>query len=157
MVFLLDAAVFVLIGLSLRDVMDRVGAIDVVIERFALPVAAVLVGMTFARFAWIFGSDALLRLSKRAGWRFAEPLGTRAATVVSWAGMRGVVTLAVALSVPAAVPGRDLMLVTAFAVIAVTVLVQATTLGWLIRWAGLREAVRAKPPLDLFAPKSFGA
>ncbi len=154
MVFLLEAAVFILIGLSLRGVMERVGGIDVVIDRFAFPVGAVTVAMTFARFAWIFGSDAFLRLANRAGWRTAEPLGARAATVVSWAGMRGVVTLAVALSVPAAVPGRDLMLVTAFAVIAVTVLVQGTTLGWVIRWAGLREDVRVKPPLDLFAAEA---
>jgi CPA1 family monovalent cation:H+ antiporter len=47
--------------------------------------------------------------------------------------MRGVVTLAVALSLPEAMPGRDLMLVAAFAVIFSTVLVQGTSLGWLIR------------------------
>jgi CPA1 family monovalent cation:H+ antiporter len=53
--------------------------------------------------------------------------------------MRGVVTLAVALSVPESFPGRDFMLVTAFAVILVTVLVQGTTLGLIIRWARLEE------------------
>ena len=98
MVFLLEATGFILIGLSLRGVMERVGGIDVVIDRFALPAGAVIAAMPFARFAWIFGSDALLRLANRAGWRSAEPLGARAATVVSWAGMRGVVTLAAALS-----------------------------------------------------------
>lgn len=154
MVFLLEAAVFILIGLSLRGVIDRVGGFDIVLERFALPIAAVIAGMTLARFAWIFGSDALLRLASRAGWRSAEPLGARAATMMSWAGMRGVVTLAVALSVPATVPGRDLMLVTAFAVIAVTVLLQGTTLGWVIGWARLSEDVRAKPSLDLFAAEA---
>jgi len=50
--------------------------------------------------------------------------------------MRGVVTLAVALSLPASMPGRDLMLVTAFAVIFATVVVQGTSLGWLIRKVG---------------------
>jgi CPA1 family monovalent cation:H+ antiporter len=50
MVFLLEAAVFILIGLSLRGVIDRIGGIDIVLERFALPIAAVIAGMTLARF-----------------------------------------------------------------------------------------------------------
>jgi len=54
-------------------------------------------------------------------------------TVMSWAGMRGVVTLAIALSLPEAMPGRDLILAAAFAVILVTVMVQGTTIGPLIR------------------------
>jgi hypothetical protein len=51
--------------------------------------------------------------------------------------MRGVVTLAAALSLPVTLPGRDLVLVSAFAVILVTVLLQGTTLGPLIRLMGL--------------------
>ena len=68
--------------------------------------------------------------------------------------MRGVVTLAVALTLPETMPGRDLMLVTAFAVILVTVLVQGTTLGLVIRLTGLREDERSRPPLDLFAAEA---
>src|SRR3712207_954742 len=129
MIFLLEAAVFILIGWSLRGVIDRVGGIGIVLEDMAWSVAAIITAVTLARFAWIFGSDAVLGLLNQAGWRAAEPLGPRAACVMSWAGMRGVVTLAVALSLPDAMPGRDLMLVTAFAVILVTVLVQGTSLG----------------------------
>jgi CPA1 family monovalent cation:H+ antiporter len=154
MISLLEAAVFILIGLSLRGVIDRVGGIGVVLENMAWSVAAIIVAVTLARFAWIFGSDAVLGLLNRAGWRGAEPLGPRAACVMSWAGMRGVVTLAVALSLPERMPGRDLMLVTAFAVILVTVLVQGTTLGFVIRLAELREDERSKPPLDLFAAEA---
>ena len=88
------------------------------------------------------------------GVRRLRKLGAPAATVMSWAGMRGVVTLAVALSLPETMPGRDLMLVTAFAVILATVLVQGTTLGVVIRWAGLSEDEAAKPPLDLFAAEA---
>ena len=154
MIFLLEAAVFILIGLSLRGVIDRVGGMGVVLEDMAWSVAAIIAAVTLARFAWIFGSDAVLGLLNRAGWRGAEPLGPRAASVMSWAGMRGVVTLAVALSLPETMPGRDLMLVTAFAVILVTVLVQGTTLGLVIRLAGLREDERSKPPLDLFGAEA---
>jgi Na+/H+ antiporter len=154
LIFLLEAAVFILIGLSLRGVIDRVGGFGVVVDRFALTVGAVVLAMTLARFAWIFSSDGLLRVVRRVGWRGAEPLGTPAAMVMSWAGMRGVVTLAVALSVPETMPGRDLMLITAFGVILATVLIQGMTLGWVIRWAGLREDQQAKPPLDLFAAEA---
>ncbi|TPG55737.1 Na+/H+ antiporter [Roseomonas nepalensis] len=154
MIFLLEAAVFILIGLSLRGVIDRVGGIGIVAQDMAGSVAAIIAAVILARFAWIFGSDALLRLLNRAGWRAAEPLGPRAASVMSWAGMRGVVTLAVALTLPEAMPGRDLMLVTAFAVILVTVLVQGTTLGVVIRLAGLEEDERGRPPLDLSAAEA---
>ncbi|WCT74086.1 Na+/H+ antiporter [Sphingomonas naphthae] len=149
MVFLLEASVFILIGLSLRGVLERVGGLSVVIDRMALPVLAIIAAVTVARFVWLFGSDAVLAALRGLGIRTRAPLGPRAATVMSWAGMRGVVTLAVALTLPQAMPGRDLMLVTAFAVILVTVLVQGTTLGLVIRAAGLREDPASHPPLDL--------
>jgi monovalent cation/hydrogen antiporter len=76
-------------------------------------------------------------------------LGWRASTVLSWAGMRGVVTRAVALSVPADLPGRDFMLVVAFAVILATVLVQGTTLGVVIRWLRPPEAGAHVAPLTM--------
>ncbi|WP_231639004.1 Na+/H+ antiporter [Sphingomonas profundi] len=149
MVFLLEASVFILIGLSLRGVLDRVGGLGVVVDRMALPVLAIVAALTLARFAWVFGADAVLALLARLGRRSVAPLGPRAATVMGWAGMRGVVTLAVALTLPAAMPGRDLMLVTAFAAILVTVLVQGTTLGLVIRLVAPREDAAARPTLDL--------
>jgi CPA1 family monovalent cation:H+ antiporter len=89
--------------------------------------------VALARFVWVFGSDGLLGLLQGLGLKRARPLGVRQGTVLSWAGMRGVVTLAVALTLPASMPGRDLMLVVAFAVIFATVVIQGTSLGWLIR------------------------
>lgn len=64
--------------------------------------------------------------------------------MLGWAGMRGVVTLAIALSLPEQMPGRDLMLVAAFAVILVTVVVQGSSLGWLI--GRLHPEDREPPP-----------
>lgn len=154
LIFLLEATVFILIGLSLRGVIERVGGIGVVIQDMAGPVMAIIAAMTVARFAWIFGAEAIAGVLTRVGLRGFERLGAPAATVMSWAGMRGVVTLAVALSLPDAMPGRDLMLVTAFAVILATVLVQGMSLGSVIRWANLQEDERAKPPLDLFAAEA---
>ena len=52
------ALIALLIGLSLRGVVDRVGGMGVVLEGMAWSVAAIVAAVTLARFAWIFGSDA---------------------------------------------------------------------------------------------------
>jgi Na+/H+ antiporter len=139
MVFIFEAFIFILIGLSLRGVLERVGGIDMVVQQMAAPVLVIVLAMTAARFAWIFGSDVLLSMLRAFGVKRARPVGAAGATILSWAGMRGVVTLAVALTLPATLPGRDFMLVAAFAVILVTVLLQGTTLGALIRMLGIVE------------------
>ena len=133
MVFSLEALVFILIGFSLRGALERAGGFDAVVTSMALPVIGVVLAVTVARFVWVFGSDVLLSGLHAAGLKRARPLGWRQASVLGWAGMRGVVTLAVALSLPEQMPGRDFMLIAAFAVILVTVIVQGTSLGWVIR------------------------
>ena len=149
LMFLMEAFVFLLIGSSLRGVIDRVGGVGVVLEEMVLPIAAILVALTAARFVWVFGSDGVIRLLRVAGGRRYVPLGARSATVLGWAGMRGVVTLAVALSVPAGFPGRDFILVTAFAVIIGTVLIQGTTLGAIIRLVKLVEPESDRPKMTM--------
>lgn len=139
LIFLMEAFVFLLIGSSLRGVVERVGGVSVVLEQMAGPILAILAALTAARFVWVFGSDGVIQLLRAAGIKRYAPLGPRSATVLGWAGMRGVVTLAVALSVPADFPGRDFILVTAFAVIIGTVLIQGTTLGAVIRLVDLVE------------------
>ena len=148
-VFVLEALVFILIGFSLRGVLDRVGGIEAVYTRMAIPVLGVVLTVMVTRFIWIFGVDGLLAALRGMGWRRARPLGVRQATVLSWAGMRGVVTLAVALTLPDSMPGRDLMLVTAFAVIFATVVMQGTSLGWLIRRI---RPVDQDPPAKMHLP-----
>jgi CPA1 family monovalent cation:H+ antiporter len=148
-VFLMEAAVFVLIGLSLRDVVERGGGFGVVVATMGAPILVVLATLVFARFAWVFATELLMRVCKASGLTWPEPLGTGGAAVLSWAGVRGVVTLALALSVPAGFPGRDFILVTAFAVIVGTVLVQGTTLGRVIGWARLTEPEAEKPRLSM--------
>jgi len=149
LIFLFEASVFMLIGSSLRDVIHRVGGFAVVVEHMTGPILWILLGLTLARFAWIFASDGVIALCRKLGWRRYETVGWRASSVLSWAGMRGVVTLAVALSVPADMPGRDFILVAAFAVILVTVLVQGTTLGVVIRKLRPAEAGAHVAPLSM--------
>jgi len=149
LVFLLEASVFMLIGSSLRDVIQRAGGFSVIVEHMTAPIVWLLLAMTLARFAWIFACDGVLALRRKLGWRRFETMGWRASTVLSWAGMRGVVTLAVALSVPENMPGRDFILVAAFAVILVTVLLQGTTLGLAIRWLHPPETGAHAAPLTM--------
>ena len=149
-VFLLESLIFILIGLSARDVSlvgasvglgvgERFGAEGVTVWSLTIPVLVVFVAMTVARFAWIVPAAYLPRLVSVALRRpallpappFAVPV------IMSWAGMRGVVSLAVALSLPAGFPGRDVVLTITFAVVRLSILLQATTLGSLIDWLRL--------------------
>lgn len=154
MVFVLEALVFILIGFSLRGAIERVGGIEAVPTAWVHVVIAVVLTVTVARFIWIFGSEAILGLARKAGIARARPLGWRQATVLGWAGMRGVVTLAVPLTLPADMPGRDLMLIAAFAVIFVTVVAQGSSLGALIRKV---RPVDTDPPAQMALPAAEGA
>jgi CPA1 family monovalent cation:H+ antiporter len=154
LVFSLEALVFILIGFSLRGVLERAGGAEAVLNDMAPTVGGVVLAVLLARFVWVFGSDALLAGLRRARLRFARPLGWRQASVLGWTGMRGVVTLAVALTLPAEMPGRDLMLVAAFAVILVTVVIQGSSLGALIR---LVRPVDKDPPPPMVLPDAEAA
>lgn len=149
LVFLFEASVFVLIGFSLRDVLARSGGIGMIAQNMALPILAIVAALTVARIVWVVGSDTVLRLLGRLRIRCDQPLGRAAGMVLSWAGMRGVVTLAAALTLPTGFPGRDFILITAFGVILVTVLVQGSTLGTLIRFTGVRRTAEDDPPMDV--------
>jgi monovalent cation/hydrogen antiporter len=121
----------------LRGVLARVGGMQHAARTLAIPVLGVIAVVILSRFAWLFGSDILRRCARRFQYGKGPEPSFAVATVMSWAGMRGVVTLAAALSLPVSLPGRDLVLVSSFAVILVTVLIQGTTLGPLIRWLHL--------------------
>jgi NhaP-type Na+/H+ or K+/H+ antiporter len=136
-VFILESLIFILIGLSLRDVLIRLGGFGAnglgTIAALLPPVAAIVATVIVSRFAWIFPATYLPRWLVPA-LRKRDPIPPLAVPLImSWAGMRGVVSLAAALALPEAFPGRDFILATTFAVILVTVLVQGATLAPLIR------------------------
>ena len=131
--FVLESLIFVLIGLSLRSVLARADAGGVLSAQALLPVAAIVLAVIVSRFLWIFPVTYGVRLVSprlRARDPYPKPC---IPLVMSWAGMRGVVSLAAALALPSTFPGRDFVLMATFAVILVTVLVQGATLGPLIR------------------------
>ncbi|MCG5078160.1 Na+/H+ antiporter [Paraburkholderia tagetis] len=140
-VFVLDALVFILIGLALHGILARVnheGAVLMAGLRVALPATAAAIA---ARLVWVFGALWLpgRMRAKRAG---REPWSLREAMVLGWAGMRGVVSLAAALALPASFPGRDLIVFSTFLLIIATLVVQGASLAPLIRVLKLRPSLR---------------
>lgn len=135
-VFVLEALVFILIGLSLHGVLDRLGFARAVA---LLPLGLwIVVTVTLARIAWVYPATYLPRLIPRI--RRTDPFPSLAVpTIVAWCGMRGVVSLAAALALPDTFPGRDPILLATFVVIVLTVLGQGLTLGPLIRALGIAE------------------
>jgi CPA1 family monovalent cation:H+ antiporter len=133
--FVLEGAVFVLVGLQLRGALEK---LHTPVGTVALATAVVLGTVIVARFAWMYPATYMARLVPRMRERDALP-PLRVPTLVAWAGMRGVVTLATALALPptlahgAGYP-RDLFVFLAFATIVVTLLLQGTTLPMVARW-----------------------
>lgn len=137
-VFVLNVLAFILVGFQLKAILGRIDAAT--LGRYAGIAVAVCAATIAARFVWVSGSAALSRWRCRAATdgagerRDTVGLSGRAAVVVGWCGMRGIVTLAAALALPdggdgaAGFPARDLILFTAFAVVLVTLVVQGMTL-----------------------------
>lgn len=81
--------------------------------------------------------DTLRRRTADIDYDLARPLGWREGTLLVWAGMRGVVTLAAAQTLPADTPDRSFLVLVAFGVAFGTLLVQGSTLPWVTRRLGL--------------------
>jgi monovalent cation/hydrogen antiporter len=143
---LLEAVVFALIGLQLRYVVGAVEESERSDASLLAAAVAVLVTVIVVRALFVFGLEALRRAPRpgRAGWQQpARPPWTYQ-VVISWTGMRGVVTLAVAAALPTTVngepfPDREALQFLAFAVTIGTLLLQGLTLPGLIRRLGVRD------------------
>jgi NhaP-type Na+/H+ or K+/H+ antiporter len=79
----------------------------------------------------------------------AEGFGWRGGVILSWSGMRGVVTLAAAQSLPESIPYRSQLVLIAFTVAVVTLLVQGGTLPWVIKASGIRGSDHAADRREL--------
>ncbi len=140
-VFLLNGVLFVLIGLQLPSILDAVSGIDeVTLGGYALAVIGVVVG---SRFLWMFTIPYVLRALDRRPSQVERRVGAAPRVVAGWAGMRGAVSLAAALSLPLATdagapfPERELVIFLAYCVVLFTVVVQGLTLPTLIRRLGV--------------------
>src|SRR6185503_3148904 len=98
---------------------------------------AVLVTVIVVRIAWHMSFNAVIRWRDRQhGFHPPRPMlrpTVGSGLVISWAGMRGIVTLAAALALPGGFPFRDLILLTAFSVVLGTLTIQGLTLKPLLR------------------------
>ncbi len=140
-IFWLNGTAFVLLGLQFPAIFAAVRGTHPVGTLLGFT-AAIAGTAILARAAWVFAGIYLPLLLPGICRPAARPA---TALVLSWAGLRGTVTLAGALSIPyfmpdgTPFPGRDIVVFLAFGVIAVTLLLQGTTLERLIQRLGLRE------------------
>jgi CPA1 family monovalent cation:H+ antiporter len=141
--FLLNAVLFLLVGLQLPGVLDAVDGYSAAqLVGWGALVSAVVVGV---RLAWQFTVPYLVRALDRRPSQVARRGSARERLVIGWAGMRGSVSLAAALAMPlttdagSTFPYRNLIILLALAVILVTLVGQGLTLGPLIHRLGIRD------------------
>ena len=137
LVFMLNSLIFILIGLQVSAALARIRTFsgwDLAAYALAISLVAILV-----RFAWVYVVEFIpTAIGKLTGLK-AEPPLPGEAFVVSWCGMRGIVSLAAALALPVQIddgnlfPHRDLIIFLTFVVIFVTLVVQGLTLAPIIR------------------------
>lgn len=133
-VFLLNVLAFLLMGLQARQILagmtpgHLLGAV-----LFAL---AVIVSLVVVRMIGTLAYGWLARRRRLASGEENAPT-PRESVLIGWCGMRGLVTLATAFALPADFPQRDLLVLTAFAVVLATLVAQGLTLAPLVRLLGL--------------------
>ncbi len=135
--FLLNASLFVLVGLQLRPVVDGLSGYSASqLAGYAIAVSAVVIA---ARVVWLFTVVYVIRAVDRRPSQRARRIGAGPRFVVAWAGMRGAVSLAAALAIPLTTdagtpfPARDLLIFLTFCVIFATLVLQGLTLPAVIR------------------------
>jgi CPA1 family monovalent cation:H+ antiporter len=144
--FVLENAVFLLIGLQVAQILQDAQEEDLSTGRLVAICVAVFVATVGARLVWIYGATAIYRFGppalRRRAWAWSD------AALVSWAGMRGVVTLAAAFILPGETPYRDVLVLAAFGVVGGTLLLHGTTLPLLVRRLGLSGPDPAEDALE---------
>ena len=160
LVFVLNGLIFFLIGLQLPSITQQLGNISLSAAIwYGLAISFVLI---IARFFCTFGASLFTRFASHF-ITVADPNpGFRGPIILGWAGMRGVVSLAAALSIPLLINGhpfpyRNLILFITFIVILVTLVFQGLTLPWLIRKVNLedRYTVIPEPKQEIIIQKKI--
>jgi len=134
--FLLENSVFLLIGLQVRSILDGVAESELSPTTIAVFCVGVLLAVILVRPLWVLPAGYfLIRPHDR---NRNTPYSWQASAIISWAGMRGVVTLAAAFVLPQDVPYREILVLGAFVVTAGTLLIQGLTLPTLARRLRIR-------------------
>src|SRR5436309_7823340 len=140
-VFMLTVLAFIFIGLQIRP---RLESLEPAARgRYFAIAVAVLLTVIVVRIAWHMSFNAVIRWrERRLGFHPPRPMlrpTVGSGLIISWAGMRGIVSLAAAMALPAVFPFRDLIVLTAFSVVLGTLALQGLTLGPLLRALDLRD------------------
>jgi len=141
--FLINGIVFILIGLEFPVIIKNLGAGGLALAiTYSLIITGVLI---IARFACTYGAVVITIVMSNI-ITVADPSpGWKAPTLLGWTGMRGVVSLAAALSIPLtlsanqAFPNRDMILFITFMVILVTLVLQGLSLPLVVRWVNMPD------------------
>jgi Na+/H+ antiporter len=142
--FVLNGLVFMLIGLQLPSIVNDINGISLksAIWYGVLITFVLVVSRLMAAFGAVYFSKFIGRFIRTAG----VPSNFKAPLIFGWAGMRGVVSLAAALSIPPVIaqtgmpfPQRNLILFITFVVILLTLITQGLTLPWLIKFLKLAD------------------
>ncbi|MBM7485816.1 Na+/H+ antiporter [Bradyrhizobium sp. USDA 3686] len=141
MVFVLNVLAFMLIGMQMRPIWTRLDA-DVRWD-YCLAAAWILLTVVLVRLAWVTVYRTTLRTLVAHGiYHPKDPkqvASAKGGLIISWCGMRGLVTLATAFALPENFPHRDFIVFSAFAVVLGTLVVQGLTLRPLILAFGLKD------------------
>ena len=132
-VFVLNVLAFLLMGLQARVILSKMQGED--LHRALIFSGLVLILVIVVRFAWVMTYGVVVRTFRRffeTRVIMGKVPGARAGVLVSWCGMRGLVTLATAFALPEEFPGRDLIVLAAFTVVLGTLIVQGFTIRPLI-------------------------
>ena len=134
-VFLLNVLAFLLMGMQASVIIGRLDPGQV---REAVIFAGCVLGIVIGvRIAWVIMYNRIVHAFAVRKGRQGTP-GLASGFIISWCGMRGLVTLAIALGLPESFPSRDLIVLSAFVVVLGTLVVQGLTLGPLIRLLGIK-------------------
>lgn len=134
-VFVMNILAFIFIGLQIRPIVESLEPGD--LGRYLTVAAAVLLTVIVVRLAWHMSFNAVIRWRyRRSGFHPPRPMLRPTAgsgLIISWAGMRGIVSLAAAMALPLAFPYRNLIVLTAFSVVLGTLVLHGLTLKPLLR------------------------
>jgi CPA1 family monovalent cation:H+ antiporter len=158
-VFALNILAFIFIGLQIRPILDSLDPAER--GQYFAVAGAVLLTVIVVRLAWHMSFNAVLRWRhRRFGFHPPRPMlrpTVGSGLVISWAGMRGIVSLAAALALPSAFPFRDLIVLTAFAVVVGTLVIHGLTLKPLLRVLALHDEDPVGQEVRLARERALGA
>jgi NhaP-type Na+/H+ or K+/H+ antiporter len=140
-VFVLNILAFIFIGLQIRPIFESLDATDRV--RYISVAVTVLLTVIIVRVAWHMCFNTVIRWRDRQfGFHPPRPMlrpTIGSGLIISWAGMRGILSLAAAMALPSEFPYRGLIVLTAFSVVLGTLAIQGLTLKPLLRALNLHD------------------